>query len=285
MVSAYRPASWQEALEIRRRVAVIPLAGGTDLMVRHRRRAGLPPDLPHPTLFIGHLPELCHITVGEEVLTVGAGVTYSALLAHPHVPAELKQAIARIGSPAVRNVATLAGNICNASPAGDTLPYLYCVDAQLVLTCLDAERRISISDFIQGPGRTSLRPDELLEAVVIPRLHFNRSSYRKVGPRRANALAKVSFLGLAAIQGDVIADVRIAFGAVAPTVIRSREVEQLLIGRPTPELDKRPDVSAHYGRLIRPIDDQRSTAHYRRTVALKLLDDFMGACLGHTAHI
>jgi xanthine dehydrogenase FAD-binding subunit len=144
VVSAYRPASLDEALRIRAEDEAIPFAGGTDLMVKRRRYSGLVPRLDRPALFIAHLPQLRGVSLERAVLTVGAAVTLSEMLSDDRVPGVLREAIGQMASPAIRNVATLGGNVCNASPAGDTLPALYCLNARLVLGSQRGERRVPI---------------------------------------------------------------------------------------------------------------------------------------------
>ena len=118
--------------------------------------------------------------------------------------------------------------------------------------------------------------DELLVALNIPVQNFNSIYYKKIGTRRADALSKVSFAGLARTSNGVVADVRIALGAVAPQVIRNKEAEALLIGRKISELPKVMDEAKNfYVNGLQPIDDQRSSAIYRRTVALKLIEHFL----------
>ncbi len=160
-------------------------------------------------MFVAHLPELQGVSVQNETLTLGAAVTLSELLADERMPGVLREAIAQMASPAIRNVATLGGNVCNASPAGDTLPALYCLNARLILAGRQGERRVPIERFLLGPGKTSLAADELLRAVELPSAQsaaarFDVAYYRKVGTRRANALAKLSFLGLAGLQDGAV---------------------------------------------------------------------------------
>lgn len=279
-VTAYRPVNLAEALRIRAAEHAIPMAGGTDLMVKSRRHSGLAPRFERPILFLGHLRELRYVRRYEEgelpTLEIGAATTLADLLVAAETPVALKQAIAEMAAPAIRNVATLVGNVCNASPAGDTLPALYGFDAQVVLTRSQGERRVDIARFILGPGKADLRDDELVRAVWLSLLPFNRVHYRKVGARRANALSKLSFLGMARLQGDVVEDLRCALGAVAPTVVRCRALEARCIGLSRDELAaQRADLLAGYDPLIAPIDDQRSSAEYRRAVALRLLSQFL----------
>lgn len=275
-MTAFRPTSLAEALRIRAESPVIPFAGGTDLMVRSRRPSGLAPELANSVLFLCHLPELHGISMSGNRLAISAGVTFTEMLADDRVPGVLRQAVGEIASPAIRNVATLGGNICNASPAGDTLPALYCLDATLLLAQAGGEREVAIDRFIVGPGKTDLRDDELLRAVVVSLECFDRTTFRKVGTRKANALAKVSFAGLARLEEGRVGEVRMALGAVAPTVVRCHELESECVG-----LD-RMGIGAHlprlldgYARLIVPIDDQRSTAGYRKTVSLRLIERFL----------
>lgn len=285
-MSAYQPASLKEALRIRAESGAVPLAGGTDWMVRRRRHSGLAPRFERPALFVARLPELRGVSLQNATLTMGAAVTLSELLADERVPGVLREAIAQMASPAIRNVATLGGNVCNASPAGDTLPALYCLNARLVLAGWRGERRVPIERFILGPGKTDLAGDELLRAVELPAVEppsarFDVAYYRKVGTRKANALAKISFLGLASLRGGTVRDVRIVFGAVAPMVVRSVELEGELLGRTAVDWPAiRSQWVEGYEKLITPIDDQRSTADYRRTVALSLLTDFVEECFG-----
>lgn len=284
MVSAHRPARFAEALRIRAEAEVTPFAGGTDLMVRWHRNSGLAPRFERPVLLLAHLPELHVIANIRSSLSIGAAVTLSELLLDARVPTVLREAAAQMASPAIRNVATLGGNICNASPAADTLPPLYCLNAELVLAAKWGERRVPIERFIVGPGKTELRQDELLKSIELPPASFDVSFYRKVGTRKANALSKLSFLGLSSLTDNRTLDVRIAFGAVAPTVVRSTRVESLLRIVTDVEMPSiRPQIIESYADLIVPIDDQRSSADYRKTVALNLLSDFLEACCGRRA--
>jgi len=273
---AYKPRSLAEALRIRGGEAVIPFAGGTDLMVQRRRPTGLAPRFELPVLFIGGLEELRGIREGDGLLTVGACCTCGRILAERPVPAALRRAVEQIGSPAVKNRATIGGNICNASPAGDTLPALYALDSRVVLQSARGGRTLRVEEFILGPGKTALAQDELLVAVEIPTAWPEDLFYRKVGTRRANALAKLSFLGMTASRAGRVVEARMAFGAVAPTVVRSRRIESGLRGSTAAELAERtPDVVELYAGLITPIDDQRSTARYRKEAALRLLRFFL----------
>lgn len=277
MVRVFRPKSVKHALEIMSENQVIPLAGGTDLMVQRRAWSGLPPRFELPVLFIDHLEELQLLRKEEDQLRIGAGCTFSSLLEHEAVPREFKIVITQIACPQIRNKGTIGGNICNASPAGDTLPLLYALDAELVLVRKNDRRTLPIEEFLTGPGQTVLEQDELLKEIIIPICSFNTFFYRKVGTRRANSCSKLSFTGCAQVDGNKITDIRMSFGAVAPTIVRSREIEARLKRKTGKELKKLiPEIIDLCAELIKPIEDQRCTIHYRKTISLKLLHYFLG---------
>ena len=284
--NGFTPTSLADALQILATERAIPVAGGTDLMVRHRRGGPLPIQLDAPPLFIGRLPELSTVTETASDLTIGAAVTLNDVAAHPSAPPGLTAAIAEFASPAVRNAGTIGGNICNASPAGDTLPYLYAAGATIVLATASAQRALPIVEFITGPGQTLLGKDELMMKVIIPRQPAPFFFYRKVAPRRSNALSKLSVYAEAGMDWNSgpptgasphgasprVTGFRLAVGAVAPTIIRLPDVEMLLEGATTAEIrDRADELLEAYRARIRPIDDQRSTATYRRNTALTLI--------------
>ncbi|MCX5872962.1 MAG: xanthine dehydrogenase family protein subunit M [Deltaproteobacteria bacterium] len=246
-------------------------AGGTDLLVK--RRSGLidPPSL----VCLERIQELKGVKeCGDEVF-VGALTTHSELLSHrvirKHFPV-LIQAIAVLGSPPVRNMGTIGGNIVTASPAGDTLAPLYVLDAQMEIRSLSSSRRVPISAFILGPGQIDLGQGEILAGVWIKRHQgFRLQHYEKVGRRNALACSVVSMAAIMRVSSDNrIYEIRLAWGSVGPTVMRFPEVERLLEGKPL-TVDGLNDVIELVHAGIKPIDDIRATASYRREVAGRLL--------------
>jgi len=275
MVDGYRPANLAQALRIRAEHECLPLAGGTDLMVQHARGSGVRPGFHQPLLFLAHLTELRRIVPDGQTLRIGAAVTLTELLHCDQVAPVLRDIVLQMASPPTRNLATIGGNIGNASPAGDTLPYLYALNADLIVQSIAGIRQVPVADFITGPRQTTLQRHELITEIIIPRQSFTLSYYKKVGQRRGMSLTKASFLGLATIADKRITDLRIAFGSVAPTVVRSLPAEALLIGKPVADTARRiSGVVRRYESLIQPIDDARSTARYRRQVCLNLLTGF-----------
>lgn len=254
------------------------IAGGTDIMVMYKSRRGVPPKIPKPIVFIDHLSELKRVYQNQKDLHIGACCTYSELLGNPLIPLVLKKAIKTIAAPAIRNRGTLGGNVCNASPAGDTLPLLYVYNAKLLLRSVKGDRIVAISDFIQGVRRIQRETNEILAEIILPSALDEGAhvAFEKVGNRNADAIAKVGFAGYIRLNGDVIDDVRFVFGAVGPTMVRSVDIEKLLQGKTIPLADSDiAQVVASFDKIIKPIDDQRSTAIYRKTVALNLLRYFL----------
>lgn len=277
-IIAYRFDRLDQTLSQLNKENCVIIAGGTDVMVLHKSRRGVPPKIPKPIVFIDHLSELKRVYQKHKDLHIGACCTYSELLEDPFIPIPLKNAIKTIAAPAIRNRGTLGGNICNASPAGDTLPLLYVYNAKLLLRSVNGDRVVAISDFIQGPRRVGRYHNEILAEIILPSIVEEGSHvvFEKVGNRNADAIAKVSFAGYIRINGALIDDVRFAFGAVGPTMVRSIDIEKKLLGHTMPLADADiAQVVAAFDKIIQPIDDQRSTVLYRKTVALNLLRYFL----------
>lgn len=276
MVKTYRPADLNEALRILGSGPVVVMAGGTDLMVRHKTWSGVVPGFDRQVMFVGHLPEIQAIEITDDGLVIGSAVTLADILDHPAVPEYIKKPITEMASPPIRNLATLGGNICNASPAGDSLPMLYALGARLQLQSTQEIQTVPITEFIVGPGRTTRQPEQLLTRIEIPLPRSPACYYRKVGQRKANSISKVSFYAIADHDQNRINWVRIALGAVGPVVVRSQAAEAVVAGRNCDELKALiPEVKEMYGEMIKPVDDIRSTRSYRQEVSLRLLENYL----------
>jgi CO/xanthine dehydrogenase FAD-binding subunit len=251
-----------------------PFAGGTDLMVL--MEAG---KLAHKHYVnVWGLPELRGIEVRDDGMTLGALTTYADVMAHAVLQSEfplLCRAAAETGGVATQNRGTIGGNIANASPAADTPPALLVYDAELDLVSVRGERRVAYERFHTGYKVMDLAPDEIIRSVRIPRrTRAWRDTYRKVGTRRAQAISKLCFAASLDLHEGVVRDVRVACGSVAPTVVRCRHVETALRQqRLDGKLARR--AASELARDIAPIDDLRSTAHYRQRVAENLLAEFL----------
>ncbi len=275
MVESYLPVNLEEALQLRSEMHAVPVAGGTDILVRYRNIAGAFPRFPWPVIYISGLAELQGIEVRDAEVIIRSGTSLAEIAASEVVPDLLKRAVYEIAAPALRNRATLAGNICNASPAGDGIAALYALHAEVELTSSQKMRRIPLDCFITGPGATVLAADELMTAIRIPSEAFSLTYYRKVGTRRANALSKLSCVGLATIDAGCLTRFRLALGAIGPVVVSTHSMEQHMLGATAETFkERRAAVLGELEPLVRPIDDQRSTAAYRKAVALNLVRDF-----------
>ena len=257
-----QPRSVREALRmLRDEGPLTPMAGCTDLYVG--LNVGTLGD--RRFLNVWNLDALRGIEVGGGVLRIGALTTYAEVIRSAQVRRRLPMLCAaarEIGAVQVQNRGTLGGNIANGSPAGDTLPVLAAADAVVELRSLDGTRQVPFTEFYAGYRASVRRPDELITAVEVPRVE-GAQWFRKVGTRAAQSISKVVMAG---VRADAP---RLAFGSVAPTVVRARRTEDALkAGASLAEAQRvlQQDIS--------PIDDIRSTAAYRREVAARLLAQF-----------
>ncbi len=241
------------------------VAGSTDFLVRWR--AGF----WHPDYVVNiqHVPGLSRVAYSaRNGLRLGALVTIQTLEQHPairrHYPA-LAAAAASFAGVQVRNLATVGGNICNASPSGDTLPALLVYGAECRLSGPDGSRQVPLDELFTGPGQTVLAQDEVLTEITLPPPPRNTGSlYIKHSPRGAMDIATVGVASAVSVDGSgVCTDASIALGAVAPTPLRARGAEDMLRGRTLgPELLQAAAEQAMS--QASPIDDVRGTASYRR---------------------
>jgi len=248
------PRSLDEALRVKsERPDALPLAGGTDLMVDlnfDRRR-------PEVVLNLGEVEELRGWSREDGAVRLGAGLTYTEAMAEPLrslLPA-LAEASRTVGSPQIRNRGTLGGNLGTASPAGDSLPPLLVEEAEVELARVGGSRRIPLEEFLVGPKRNALAPDELIVAVIV-RPSGAPQTFMKVGPRNAMVIAVCS---LAVAVDQERGELRAAFGSAGPV--------PALVRAPLADADSFP---ARVAAAASPIDDVRGTATYRRH-ALRVL--------------
>ena len=251
-----------------------PFAGGTDLMVL--LEAG---KLPHRNYVnIWPLRELRGIEVTDEHVTFGALTTYTEVQANEVLQREfpmLCQAASETGGLAIQNRGTLGGNIVNASPAADSPPALLAYDAEIELVSSRGSRWLPYDGFHTGYKQMTMREDELLSRIRLPRRTSGmKQYYRKVGTRKAQAISKVCFAGVVRMEATRVADVRVVLGSVAPIVLRCKQTEDAIRGKEIND-DTVKLARETLLREIVPIDDVRSTADYRLRVAANLLVDFL----------
>jgi CO/xanthine dehydrogenase FAD-binding subunit len=242
------------------------LAGGTDLMVDvnfGRRRLG-------NVIALDRVEELRHIDIASRT-RVGAGITYAHLLRTGAGSVALAEASRTVGSPQIRNAGTIGGNVATSSPAGDTLPVLAALDADVVLRSSSGDRRVPFSGFMTGPKRNTRAHDEIVTAIEWDDAG-PWQAFLKVGTRNAMVIAVAS---LALVVDRTRRRVGVALGSCGPTILRATDAERFASGLFDESGWTRPlrlaqSAQTEFGRLVgaaaRPIDDVRGTAAYRRQV-------------------
>jgi CO/xanthine dehydrogenase FAD-binding subunit len=267
MSSYLRPHELGDALRALRDGGFAIIAGGTDYYpARVERAAG------EDVLDISALAELRRIAVTPEYFRIGAGVTWTDLIRAELPPCfdGLKLAAREIGGVQIQNAATVVGNVCNASPAADSLPNLLALDAEVELTSVDECRRMPVADYVTGNRQTRRRTDELLTALLIPRaLAGAHSDFLKLGARRYLVISIAMVAAVLETDQNRVRSARVAIGACSVTARRLPALEAALTGQAVSELGSRVDPQ-HLAPLS-PIDDVRATAAYRRAAALVLL--------------
>lgn len=272
-IKFFKPTSVNEAVELLKKNGHLAISGGTDLIVKIRN--GL---FPNATglVDISNLP-FKEIRQDNGKLIVGSGCTMSQVIANPlineHFPVLVKAA-STVGAMQIRNAATLGGNVANGSPAGDTIPALFTLEATICLTGPNGRRSVAIEDFFTGPGKTVMIAGELIESFSIP-LRKTSGSFMKLGERRAHAISKINMA--VSFWNDGQPHYRIAMGSVAPTVLRCPKAEALLESAPQPLTQgKILEAAEIASETARPISDVRSTQSYRKRMAGILLKRALG---------
>lgn len=279
-VTSYdRPSSLREASDLLRGRAGIPIAGRTDVLIRLRRGAMA----NVPLVNLKGIPGLAEIAEADEGLRIGSGASLSAVAMDERVRsrhAGLAQGALSIGTPQIRNLGTIGGNVCNASPCADTAPGLLIAGADVEISDDSGTKRVAAGDFWKGPGKTVLEKGEIVTAFLLPSPKEGaRQGFLKLGPRRAADIAVVN-LGMSFMLRDgVVSDVRIALGSVAPTPLRAAGAEAAMEGKRADRLDYR-DVGEAAARDAAPISDVRGSEWYRREAVAALVEELLAGILG-----
>jgi carbon-monoxide dehydrogenase medium subunit len=278
----HHPASLAEAVALAAEYGESArfLAGGTDLVIQINRKRLAPAHL----ISLSRLDGLAGIGEQNGEFVVGALTTHKAIERHPAFRvglAALVEAARVVGGHQVRNIATVGGNIVNASPAADLVPVLLALDASVVLRGVKGERVLALDEFLTGPGKTARRPDEVLTAVRFAGLPAGAATaFLKAGRRKAMEISVVNVaVRLACDAGEGrCRDVRLATGAVGPRVLRLRAVEQFLEGRPADAATFR-EAGRLAAEACSPISDVRASADYRRHLVAVMVARALGRCL------
>jgi CO/xanthine dehydrogenase FAD-binding subunit len=251
-----------------------PIAGGTELMVAFSAGRLNAPRL----VSLWGIRELNFVEGYAESVAIGAATTFLDLRKNAIVGRDLPlvaRAASWIGSIANQSRATLGGNLVNGSPAADSSPALLAYEAEIEIISVRGRRRVAYSDFHTGYKRNVLAPDELLYAIHLPRRFARHRQYlRKVGTRRAMAIAKVALGATALVDDGLIREVRLGAASLAPFPARLKATEAALVGQTLTEETMLAARAALAGE-VKPIDDIRSTAEYRKRVAANLLEEFL----------
>jgi xanthine dehydrogenase small subunit len=277
MPAYFRPGTLQEAMQIAAEHNVTVLAGGTDVYPAKAARAGWG-DMRHPdVLDISALNELRGISQGENQFRLGALTTWSELrrAALPPAFAGYQAAARDVGGVQVQNRGTLVGNICTASPAGDGIPCLLTLEAEVELASLNGRRVVPIKEFLSGYKATVRRPEEIVTALLVPKPDAgSRGRFIKLGARRYLVISIVMAAAVLTIdEVGWITAARVAVGACTPVATRLTTLEAALVGHP---IAAAADLvtPTHLSELA-PIDDIRASGVYRREAALGLVRDLL----------
>ncbi|MBP0466333.1 FAD binding domain-containing protein [Roseomonas sp. PWR1] len=275
MTGYFRPRSLEEALAIRAETGALPLAGGTDIHPLRTARAAWGEPWTTPVLDLSAVPGLDGIVETAEGWRIGARSSWTDI-ADARLPPMFEglQAAAReVGGRQVQNRGTIAGNLVTASPAGDGIPNLLALEAEVELASRDATRRLPVAEFLTGYRATALAPGEIVTALHVPRCDGARGRFEKLGARRYLVISIAMAAAVIATQGDRVSEARIAIGACSPVARRLAALEAALLGLHPSEMPRVPQPS-HLAPLA-PIDDVRATAGYRMDAALVLLRDLL----------
>jgi CO/xanthine dehydrogenase FAD-binding subunit len=273
----FRPRTLHEAVHTLANHGGQILSGGTDFFPALGDRPAL-----GPVIDVSSLNEIRGISVEPDQVRIGGLTTWTDVIRTP-LPRcfdALKSAAREVGSVQIQNRGTVAGNLCNASPAADGVPPLLILDAEVELVSITGMRRLRLADFIVGNRRTLRRPDEMLAAVIVPRdLDEARSSFRKLGARRylVISIAMVA-VALNTDEKQRITHARVAVGSCSVRAVRLLELERELVGGPATDGLGAMATQQHLAALS-PIDDIRATADYRRDAALTLVRRTLEDCM------
>ena len=266
MTDYARPQTLTEVLRLLAAGGWRVLAGGTDLY------PGAGTRLAGQVLDVTSVAELSGLHLGQG-LRIGATTPWAMIAGAKLPPAlrALQQAAWQVGGRQVQAAGTIGGNLCNASPAADGIPPLLALEAEVDLASPRGRRTLPLAQFLLGPRRTALLPDEVLVAVVIPeRALQGRSAFLKLGARSHLVISIAMVAARLVVEAGYLSEVAVAVGSCGPVAVRLPAVEARLIGVPvTKAMDKLrdPEVAA----ALAPIDDVRATADYRRAAAAELV--------------
>jgi carbon-monoxide dehydrogenase medium subunit len=277
-IKYFKPRTLEEAIELLTKVRNSRvLAGGTDLLVDLKTGRVSAEAL----VDVGAIRELRGIEDLGDRIRIGAATKLQELVESDVIARELpllRKAVESMGSWQIRNLATVGGNLCNASPAADTAPPLLAYEAELIIVGPRGTRVVPVTKFFTSYRRVALEEGEILKEIVVRKSTWSGWSYIKLGRRSGFTLSIVSVAVLASTRGEILEDVRIALGSVAPTPIRAYKAEEYLRGREVSleVLERAAEIAKEE---VSPIDDVRASAWYRREIVYRLTLDALKTSL------
>ncbi len=268
-INYFRASTLEEALELLNKLeSVKVLAGGSDLLIDLKIRRYEVKNV----VDISGIKELNYIEDRGEHVAIGAATKLQDIVESPIIATKapvLAEAVNEMASWQIRNVATIGGNLCNASPAADTAPPLLVLNARLRLVSLEGEREVPITGFFLGPRKTVLRKGELLREIVVPYERGAGASFIKLGRRNAFTLSVVAVATLVKVRNGIFDDVRVALNSVAPKPVRAVSVERFLKSREI-SMSAIEEGAKRVLQDISPISDVRASADYRKEMSVVL---------------
>ena len=266
----FQPLTVEEALVCLAKENTMACAGGTNLYVDRKHGKFLDKDY----VSLDKLQELKLVVEQADGWHIGSMVNFACAEKLDIPGAEcFVSASSQVGAPQIRNRGTVGGNIVSASPAADSVPALMALDAKVVLKSVSGERVVELAAFMKGPGRTDLKPGELMTEIIIPACK-GRSVFSKAGKRNALAIAICNQAVYMETENGNIKEIRVAMGSVAPTAVRAYGAEAMLKGTDAAALESSEFKAALKEALLKdicPIDDVRATREYRQSVAFRML--------------
>jgi CO/xanthine dehydrogenase FAD-binding subunit len=274
MIDCRRPETVDELLEIIDTGKYKIFAGGTDLMVRKRQWQGAERRFEEDIVFIEQIDELKGITEDKEHYHIKTCTTHHNMEKSLVLPECIKLPYRLMGNPAIRNVATVGGNVVNAAQVADSLPLLYALDGKILLKSKNRSRILPVNEFIKGKYKTDIRENEFLHEVIIPKIDITGFRYKKVGSRKASILSKFSVVFLYGMKNDKLDYIRVSIGAVNELPVRNREAEERFVEN----RDVKEFLTA-IRKQMEGTDDKRSTKLYREEVSLRIVEEYLSEIL------
>lgn len=266
MVEHFVAKTLDEALEILDEKDVTIFSGGTDLMVGENERS---------YLFLHHLDELKTSKRKDGYWIFGAGLTFTEIMEDENCPDILKEAIMTIAAPGIRNIGTIGGNIANGSSKADAALVLVAADAKIRLQSKQHDRTVDLVELYDKDAPIKIEDNELIREIYLPMNHLDNYYFNKIGPRKALAISRLGIAGLYDEKDGVIEKIAIAINAIDRTILRFREIEEILEGKTKEEAKKHvPEFMDAYDKALQPRDG-RTSAEYRKGVSMNLIEDFL----------